>query len=143
MMTIEEAKKYLSRYKNKLREANRYKIKIIHLRKLANGNGSMTMSETPGCQVSVKKQLKDIMNELLDIEQEYNKMLLEAEKICLEIERDIYKVGYNNPLYGNILSYYYIHGLKLIDISVETRYCYRQTKRLFNDALKMFCKLKE
>lgn len=139
LKSIKEAKTYLSRYKYKLKECNRLKLKIADLQRLANGNAGMNFEKNEG-HPSVPKQMKDFVNEINDLELEYKKLLAESEKICLEIEKAIYNVAIENALYANILAYYYDHGFKLMDIALEFNYSYAQIYRFYLAALKLFIK---
>lgn len=142
-MTLDEAKKELSSYKHRKKALLLLEIKIKELERQANGNGSMTISDTPGVEGGQKRLMKDIINELCDLKDKYWKEYVEAEKLCSELESKIYKVGEKNVLFANILSMYYIHNLRLLDISKEIGYSYSQCKRLFNKSIIKYSKENE
>lgn len=140
-MTTREAREFLSSYKHKKIALKLTELRIQGLKRQANGNGSMSISETPGCNTT-KRQSKDIIAEYIDLEEKLEKDKLKIEQYCYDvIETKIYKVGEENTLYANILTMYYVHHLTLIDISKEINYCYRQTKRLYLEAIKKFIKI--
>lgn len=140
-MTIEEAKKYLNNYKYHKKNLVLIELKIQELERLAEGNGGMVISDTPGCQGGVKKSMKDFVNEIADLRQRYQEKYLKAEKVCEELEEQIYKVGETDVVYGQILSLYYIYNLTLLEIAKEINYGYRHTKRLFFEAIKRFASI--
>lgn len=137
-MTEQEARIYLSRYKNLRKECQRLKLKIDNLVRLADGQAGMNFEKVEG-HASMRKQLKDYINEINDLQVKYNELLLESERTCLEIEKRIQRVANENALYANILCFYYEYNYSLLDISVELNYSYRNAKYLLSKSIKLFC----
>ena len=134
-MTIEEAKKVLNSYKEKKRSLNIYKLKIQELERKCMDAG-MTFAGLPSVQGGEHHDLHDVILELMDLKDEYWRRYAEIEKYCSEvIETSIYKVAEVNVLYANILTYYYVHSIKLLDIAVEMNYSYRSIKKYYHQSI--------
>ena len=79
---------------------------------------------------------EDLLVQLMDIRSEYWQKCVDAEKLCMVIDRQI---GEFCPgVYSRILSLHYLYDKSLEFIAVKESFSYRQIRRLKWKALEMF-----
>lgn len=81
---------------------------------------------------------EDLLVQLMDMKREYGSKCVEAEKLCMAIEREISQRC--KGVYARILSLFYISGRNLEFIAVKQEYSYPHIKRLKWRALEQFGK---
>lgn len=137
-MTIEEARKELGEYLHLLKLCDLKKRKIDELRRLVQSCKGITYGDHLGNNGGdIAYQIAKIA----DFEKELENQKMQAEEKCKLIEGKIYKVGEERVLYANILEMRYILGYKMEKIAIEIGYSYRNTKRIFNNSIKCYCKI--
>ena len=67
------------------------------------------------------------LDQLMDMKSEYWQQCVDAERLCMEIEREIQQRC--SGVRAVILSMHYLYNQSLERISVSINYCYAQTKR--------------
>ena len=138
-ITIEEAKDKLKQYQYLKKRANLLKLKVDELRRSSMSANSTTFDVEPCSPLrDAKGSLEKQMEELLDLELKWTKMLVDAEKKALEIQDNIDKIKSFGLVYADVLSYRYISCYKFDTIADIMNYEERQVRRINHKALRLF-----
>jgi hypothetical protein len=77
-----------------------------------------------------------LIDALMDMRAYYWGQCVAAERLCMEIEQQIYR--YCSGMYARILSQCFLHNVWLEQIAIDEKYSYRQVIRAKWDALEQF-----
>lgn len=118
-----------NRIRDKIEEAERW-------RNIACKTGNSSMSENKVQTSKSFDPMGDAVSLAVDYEKESMQMSIDLTKLKHKIIWQIDNIG--DDLYYNILKSYYIKQNSLMETSHILYYSYKQLKRHYEDALKMF-----
>ena len=128
------AKEYLQQYRQIDGEITSINEDILRLRELATQTTSGNMTGMPsGTSDKTEASYAAIVEKIIDMEKERNKMIADLLCLKLKIERAISSV--DKALYRTILRDKYINGLTLEQIAVNMNYCWRHIATMHGRAL--------
>lgn len=138
-MNIEEAKEKLKQYQYLKKRANLIKLKVDDLRRSSMSANSTPFGIEPGSTLrDAKGSLEKQIESLLDLELKWTKMLVDAEKKALEIQKEIDMIKPFGLIYADVLSYRYISCYRINTIADIMNYEERQVKRYIQKAIKLY-----
>lgn len=138
-MNIEEAKEKLKQYQYLKKRANLIKLKVDDLRRSSMSANSTPFGTEPGSPLrDAKGSLEKQIESLLDLELKWTKMLVDAEKKALEIQKEIDMIKPFGLIYADVLSYRYISCYRINTIADIMNYEERQVKRYIQKAIKLY-----
>lgn len=143
----------LTMYKEAQKDIRAYKLKIEAIetrcgkqtkdpasimKQKRNSDGSFSLVPVVVQCSPYGNSAEDMLVQLMDMRNEYGRKCVEAERLCMAIEREISQRC--KGVYARILSLYYMSGRKLEFIALDQEYSYPHIKRLKWRALEQFGK---
>lgn len=133
---FEEARKELGSYLALKKECDFLESKIKKIRNTITSIGSNFGAEI--VDGGNPKSRASLIAEMVDYEDEWCKLLRDAEMKCIEIKRKIDNISQINKTAALVLELKFINGYTVERISVTINYAYRQTWHYINDGLRLY-----
>ncbi len=128
---FQKRKEFLKQYRYKMRLVKSLEDRLFELDKQMEQLNSPVITDMPGG--GIPTTLNDRYERKEELNERINAKLVEARKIRRELT-DIFD-QLTNAKQGRVLELYFIDGLKLENIALQTNYSVRQVNRLYSEGV--------